>query len=167
VAHDPPAASAKSRSSSGRTSAGGGSTASRPAALGLAGGGDGERLTGEAAAVKRPLTLALPKAEGALGPSRVITPDGTGAALSASTRSHSAKRFVALASVRLAQMPQAGSPPESAASAWVLPRQATHRRWRSPLTRTCPQSGYCLDIINLKVEESINTQAHYLARTRC
>src|SRR4029434_7998376 len=136
---------------------------------GLAGGGDGERLTGEAAAVKRPLALTLPKAEGALGPSGVITPDGAGAALSESTRSHSApaRRFVALASVRLAQMPQAGSTPESAASAWVLPRQATHRRWRSPLTRTCPQSGYCLDIFVLKVEESIKTQAHYQQRTRC
>src|SRR4029434_6529631 len=115
VAHDPPAASAKSRSSSGRTSAGGSSTASRPAALGLAGGGDGERLTGEAAAVKRLPALTLPKAEGALCPTRVITPDGAGAALPASMRSHSARRFVALASVRLAQMPQAGSTPESGA----------------------------------------------------
>src|SRR4029434_9510717 len=113
----------------------------RHAALGLAGGGGGERLTGDAAAVKRPFTLALPKAEGALGPSGVITPDGAGAALSASTRSHSARRFVALASVRLAQMPQAAATPESAASAGALPRQATQWRWRSPLTLACPQSG--------------------------
>src|SRR4029434_2854084 len=73
--------------------------------------------------------------------------------------------LVALASVKLAQMPQTGSAPESAASAWVLPRQVTHRRWRSPFTRTCPQSGYCLDIFVLKVEESINTQAHYQQKT--
>ena len=90
---------------------------------------------GEAAAAKRLLTLTLPKAGGALGPTRVLTPDGAGADPSASLRSHSAMRFVALASVKLAQMPQAGSAPKSAASAWVLPRQVTHRRWPSPFTR--------------------------------
>ena len=99
----------------------------------------------------------LPEAEGALGPSGVITPDGAGAALLASKRSHSVRRFVALASVKLAQMPQAGSTPESAASVWALPRQATQRRWRSPLTLACPQSGYCLDILILKLKESINS----------
>src|SRR4029434_6023621 len=54
--------------------------------------------------------------------------------------------LVALASVRLAQMAQTGSSPESATSAWSLPRQVTHRRWRSLLERVCPQSGQCLDI---------------------
>ena len=87
---------------------------------------DEERLMGEAAPAKWLLTLTLPKAGGALGPTRVLTPDGAGAAPSASLRSHSARRFVALASVKLAQMPQTGSAPESAASAWVLPRQVTH-----------------------------------------
>ena len=79
---------------------------------------------GEAAAAKRLLRLTLPKAGGALGPTRVLTQDGAGAAPSASLRSNSARRFVALASVNLAHMPQAGSVPESAASAWVLPRQS-------------------------------------------
>src|SRR4029434_1917928 len=119
-----------------------------------------ERLACAAAAVERLPATMLPEAEGAHSPSGVITPDGAGAAFPASTRSQSARRFVALASVKLAQMPQARSTPERAASAWALPKQATQRRWRSPFTLACPQLGYCLDIV-LKLEESINSQAHY------
>src|SRR4029434_2050186 len=127
-----------SSSSSGRTPPSGSSSASLPAALGLAGGGDGERAKSGAAAARRLLSLTEPTAGGAFGPTGALAPYGAGAAPSASLHSHSARRFVALASVKLAQMPQAGSAPESGASAWVLPRQVTHRRWRSPLTRTCP-----------------------------
>src|SRR4029434_4171919 len=104
----------------------------------------------------------------ALIPTGASVPDGTSAVSSAPLRSHSARRLVALASVRLAQMAQTGSALESATTAWSLPRQVTHRRWRSPLTRVCPQSGWGLDIFfKLKVEESIKTQAHYQQRTRC
>src|SRR4029434_247349 len=150
-----------SSSSSGRTPPSGSSSASLSAALGLAGGGDGERPRNGAAAAKRLLPLTEPTAGGALRPTGAVAPDETGAARSPSLCSHSARRLVALASVRLAQMEQTGALPESAPSAWSLPRQVTHRRWRSPLTRVCPQSGECLDIFILKVEESINTQAHY------
>src|SRR4029434_3878603 len=157
-----------SSSSSGRTPPSGSSSASLPAALGLAGGGDGERPKSGAATARRLLTLTEPTAGGALSPTGALAPDGAGPAPSASLRSHSARRLVALASVRLAQMTQTGSAPESATSAWVLPRQVTHRRWWSPLTRVCPQSGWGLDIFfNLKVEKSVKTQAHYQQRTRC
>src|SRR4029434_8137048 len=103
-----------------------------------------ERLACAAAAVERLPATMLPEAEGAHSPSGVITPDGAGAAFPASTRSQSARRFVALASVKLAQMPQAGSTPERAASAWALPRQTTQRRWRSPLSPLVPPVGGCL-----------------------
>src|SRR4029434_4911931 len=130
-----------SSSSSGRTPPSGSSSASLPAALGLAGGGDGERPKSGAAAAKLLLTLTEPTAGGALGPTEALAPDGAGAAPSASLRSHSARRLAASASGRLAQMAQTGSAPESATSAWFLPRQVTHRWWRSPLGRVCPQSG--------------------------
>ena len=68
--------------------------------------------------------------------SNVMEPDGAGAVPSASLRFQNARRLVALASGRLAQMEQTGALPESAPSAWSLPRQVTHRRWRSPLGRT-------------------------------
>src|SRR4029434_5461201 len=157
-----------SSSSSGRTPPSGSSSASLPAAPGLAGGGGGERPGSRAAAAKRLLTLTEPQAGDALSPQRALAPDGTGAVPSASLRFQNARRLVALASGRQAQMAQTGSSSESALSAWSLPRKVTHRRWRSPLGRVCPQSGECLDIFfNLKVEESVNTQAHYQQRTRC
>src|SRR4029434_9510679 len=95
-----------SSSSSGRTPPGGSSSASLSAAPGLAGGGDGERPRSGAAAAKRLLRLTEPRAGGAIGPTGALAPDETGAAPSASLRSHSARRLVALASVRLAQMTQ-------------------------------------------------------------
>ena len=132
----------KSSSGTGWSShPGGSSTASWSAATRLAGEGDGERLAGAAAAVERLPNTVLPEAEGACSPSGGIPPDGAGAAFPASVRSQNARRLLALASVKLAQMSQAGSSPLRAASAWALPRQATQRRWRSPLSLACPQSG--------------------------
>src|SRR4029434_2824040 len=112
----------------GRTPPSGSSSASLPAAPGLAGGGDGERAKSGAAAARRRLSLTEPTAGGALGPTGALAPDGAGAAPSAPLRSHSARRLVALASGRLAQMAQTGSAPESATTAWSLPR-------------VCPQLG--------------------------
>src|SRR4029434_10536708 len=138
-----------SSSSSGRTPPSGSSSASLSAALGLAGGGDGERPRNGAAAAKRLLPLTEPTAGGALGPTGALAPHGTGAVPSASLRFQNARRLVALASGRLAQMEQTGSLPESATSAWSLPRQVTHQRWRSPLGRVCPQSRWGLTILFL------------------
>src|SRR4029434_4856487 len=104
--------------------------ASQHAAPGLRGDGDGERPGSGAAAARRLLTLTEPKAGDALIPMGALAPDGTSAVSSASLRFQNARRLVALASGRLAQMEQTGASPESAPSAWSLPRQVTHRRWR-------------------------------------
>lgn len=109
--------------------------------------GEGDGLAGAAVAKARLPDTPLPEADGARSPTGGISPVGPGVGFLASLRSQYARRFVALASVMVAQMSQAGSSQLSAASAWSLPRQTTHRRCRSPLSLACPQSGYaCLDI---------------------
>src|SRR4029434_2636424 len=94
------------------------SSASLPAAPGLTGGGDGERPGSGAAAARRLLTLTKSNAEDALIPTGALAPDGTSAVSSASLRFQNARRLVALASGRLAQMAQTGALPESAPSVW-------------------------------------------------
>ena len=98
---------------------GGSSTALWSAATRLAGEVDRERLAGAAAAIQRLPDTTLPGAEGTHSPTGGISPDGAGVAFLASERSQ-----------------------------YVVPRQATQRWWRLPLSPACPQSGQaCLDII--------------------